>query len=66
MAIGSVIERGIFLTVYDERGRQISVIPFGPGDVLRGYTATMVSIRRGNFVVTYDEHGRHLGMVAAG
>jgi hypothetical protein len=66
MAIGSVVERGTFLTVYDERGRQITVVPRGPSGVLNGYTANTVSIRRGFFLFTYDERGRQISILTIG
>jgi len=66
MPIASVIQKGSALTVYDERGRQIGIIPLGNGgDTFSGYTGSTVSVRRGSFVVMYDEGGRQTGLVPA-
>ncbi len=55
MAIGSAVQRGSFVYVYDEKGRQLTALPAGngPEDGLRGYTGATVSVRRGSFVYTY-------------
>lgn len=60
MAIGSAIQRGKQVQVYDEKGRLIFSRCFGNGshDGLVGYTATTVSIRRGNQIVTFNEKGQ--------
>ena len=60
MAIGSAVQRGPFVYVYDEKGRQMTAVPAGngPEDGLTGYTGATVSVRRGAFVYTYDERGR--------
>ncbi len=61
MAIGSVIQKGSMVFVYDEKGRVLCTIPAGnidKGDGLTGYTSGTLSIRKGNMVMTYDEKGR--------
>ena len=62
MAIGSASQRGAYVYVRDERGRDLYQIPAGngPKDGLVGYTGSTVSIRRGNSVFTFDERGRNL------
>ena len=67
MAIGSVIERGSSVYVYDEKGHQIAVLPGGTktGDGLRGYTGSTVSIRRGTALYTYNEKGRQMSVAPA-
>ena len=63
MAIGSALQRGTYVYVKDERGRDLCQIPAGngPKDGLVGYTGSTISIRRGNNVYTYNERGRNLG-----
>ena len=67
MAIGSAVQRGSYVYVYDEKGRQLAMIPagHGPQDGLKGYTGTTVSVRRGGYVYTHDEKGRQLTMTPA-
>lgn len=67
MAIGSAVQRGSFVYVYDEKGRQMTTVPSGngPEDGLKGYTGATVSVRRGAFVYTYDEKGRQVSATAA-
>lgn len=67
MAIGSAVQRGSYVYVYDERGRQLAMVPAGTGpqDGLQGYTGTTVSVRRGSYVYTHDEKGRQLAMTPA-
>ena len=52
--------------VYDEKGRQIMVLPAGnkPEDGLTGYTSTTVSVRRGGLVYTYDQKGRQISVIS--
>jgi hypothetical protein len=59
MAIATAVERGAFVYVYDEKGRQILTISTGnkPADGLTGYTSSTVSVRRGGFIYTYNEKG---------
>lgn len=63
MAIGSAVQRGGYVYIYDEKGRQLGMVPAGEG--LQGYTGSSVSVRRGAYVYTYDERGRQLSMVPA-
>jgi len=67
VAIGSAVQRGSFVYVYDEKGRQLTALPAGngPEDGLRGYTGATVSVRRGSFVYTYDERGRQASATPA-
>lgn len=62
MAVGNAIQRGGFVYVYDEKGRQLSALAAGsgPADGLKGYTGATVNIQRGSFIYTYDERGRQL------
>ena len=67
MAIGNAVQRGAFVYVYDEKGRQIHTLAAGSGphDGLHGYTGGSVSVRRGAFVYTYDERGRQVSTTPA-
>lgn len=67
MAIGNAVQRGAFVYIYDEKGRQLRSLPAGlsPGEGLTGYTAATVSIRRGAFIYTYDEKGHQLSAIPA-
>ena len=57
MAIGSVMEKGSQIIAYDERNRQLFAKFKGhkPGDGLKGYTGSTVSIQNGSQLLTYDE-----------
>ena len=67
MAIGSAIERGSLICVYDERGHY--VVPkargSGPKDGLLGFTGSTVTVRFGSIIYTYDEHGMTIYSKAA-
>ncbi len=63
MAIGSAVQRGSFVYVYDEKGQQLATVPAGEG--MQGYTGSTVSVRRGAFVYTYDERGRQISTTPA-
>jgi len=67
MAIGNVIQKGSFVFVYDEKGRQLCSIPAGSGpqDGLQGYTSSTVNVRHGNFIFTYNEKGWQLSSTLA-
>ncbi len=63
MVIGSAVQRGSFVVIYDETGRQIASVP--AGEELHGYTSTAVSVRRGSFVINYDERVRQVSSIPA-
>lgn len=67
MAIGNVVQRGSFVYIYDEKGRQIGLLSAGSGpkDRLMGYTSSTVNIQRGSFIYTYDEKGRQISITSA-
>ncbi len=67
MAIGNAVQRGKFVYVYDEKGRQLCALSGGSGasDGLAGYTSGTVNIRRGAFIYTYDEKGRQKSVTSA-
>ncbi|MDN7845789.1 hypothetical protein QZM05_22615 [Burkholderia multivorans] len=59
MAIGNAVQRGSYVYVYDEKGKQLYAKPAGSGanDGLKGYTSGTVNIRRGSYIYTFDEKG---------
>lgn len=67
MAIGSAVQRGPCVYIYDEKGRQLATLSAGPGpnNGLTGYTNSTVSIRRGPCIYTYDERGRQKSVISA-
>ena len=67
MAIGNAVQRGSYVYVYDEKGRQLAMIAAGNGasDGLKGYTGSTASVQRGSYIYTYDEKGRQLSMTPA-
>jgi hypothetical protein len=62
MAIGSVMEKGSQIIAYDEHNRQLFAKFKGqkPGDGLKGYTGSTVSIQNGSQLLTYDEKGHQI------
>jgi hypothetical protein len=67
MAIGTAVQRGPSVYVYDENGKQLSIINagHGPNDRLMGYTSSTVSVRRGASIYTFDERGRQRSVISA-
>lgn len=68
MAIGNAVERGGWVYIYDENGRQVSAVSAGsgPNDGLKGYTSLRVNVKRGGWIYSYDQNGRQIGAVSAG
>jgi YD repeat-containing protein len=66
--IGSAVQRGQLVYVYDEQGYRLSSLLAGQGpkDGLQGYTSSTVSARRGALIYTYDQTGRRLSTTLAG
>jgi hypothetical protein len=60
--IGSAIERGSLIVVFDQRGMTLfsKVRGSGPRDGLLGFTGSTVTARYGSVIYTYDEHGMTL------
>jgi hypothetical protein len=67
MAIGSAIERGSYIFVYDQRGTTLfsKTRGNGPNDGLLGFTGSTVTMRYGSVISTYDEKGMTLYSKAA-
>ena len=60
MAIGSAIESGSVILVYDERGQMLFSKPKGsaPRDGLLGFTGSTVTVRSGSTTFTYGDYGQ--------
>jgi hypothetical protein len=67
MAIGNAVQRGSWVYVYDEKGRQLRALPAGSGrdDGLTGYTSSTVNIRRGSWIYSYNEKGQQISATPA-
>jgi hypothetical protein len=67
MAIGSAIERGSLICVYDQHGHTLfqKARGSGPKDGLLGFTGSTVTARYGSVIYTYDENGMTLYAKAA-
>jgi hypothetical protein len=62
MAIGSAIERGSVILVYNKHGHMLFSKPkgSGPQDRLLGFIGSTVTVQAGSNVFTYGEHGQIL------
>lgn len=66
MAVGSAVQKGSTIFIYDEQGRQTGAIFMGvtkPPDGLLGYTGSSVSVRSGPTIFIYNERGQQIGSV---
>jgi len=66
MAIGSAVQKGSTIFIYDERGLQTGAIFIGvaqPSDGLLGYTGSSLSVRKGATIFTYNDKGQQIGSV---
>jgi hypothetical protein len=65
--IGSAIERGSLIVVFDQHGMALfsKAKGSGPHDGLIGFTGSTVTVRFGSVVHTYDEKGMTLYAKAA-
>ena len=65
--IGSAVERGSFICVFDEKGMTLfaKAKGSGPHDGLLGFSGSTVTVRFGSVIYTYDEHGQTLYAKAA-
>lgn len=55
MAIGSAVQKGKTIYVYNEKGQ---IMFAKTGDKLVGYTAITVTVQKGKTVTTYNEKGQ--------
>jgi hypothetical protein len=67
MAIGSAIERGSLIQVFDEYGRTLfsKARGNGPHDGLLGFTSSTVTVRFGSVITTFDARGMTIYAKAA-
>lgn len=63
MSIASVLVKGSFVNVYDEKGHHLCCVALNGGS-LQGYTSSTFSIKRGSFITIYDEKGRFLQTIS--
>ena len=65
--IGSALERGSLIVVYDETGMSLfsKSKGSGPHDGLLGFTGSTVTVRFGSVIYTYGEHGQTVYAKAA-
>jgi hypothetical protein len=58
--IGSALERGALIVVYDEKGMSLfsKAKGSGPQDGLLGFTGSTVTVRFGSVIYTYGERGQ--------
>jgi hypothetical protein len=65
--IGSALERGSLIVVFDEHGRTLfsKARGNGPNDGLLGFTSSTVTARYGSIIYTYDERGMTIYAKAA-
>jgi hypothetical protein len=65
--IGSALERGSLIVVFDEHGRSLFSMAKGSGskDGLLGFTGSTVTARFGSIIYTYDERGMTIYAKAA-
>ena len=65
--IGSALERGSLIVVYDEKGMSLfsKSKGSGPQDGLLGFTGSTVTVRFGSVIYTYGEHGQTVYAKAA-
>lgn len=66
--IGSVVESGKYIYIYDENGSLTGQLKNGdnPGDGLVGYTGSVVNVRCGNRIYNYNSKGSLVGQTWAG
>ena len=67
MSIGSALERGSLICVFDEDGMTLfqKARGSGPNDGLLGFSGSTVTARSGSVIYTYDEKGLTLYAKAA-
>jgi len=65
--IGSALERGSLIVVYDEKGMSLfsKSKGSGPQDGLLGFTGSTVTVRHGSVVYTFDVKGMTIYAKAA-
>lgn len=68
MSIANVVQRGMLIYVYDERGHTLTTLSGStrPGEGLKSFTSSTVNVQRGGLIYTYDQKGRQVSVTAAG
>lgn len=61
MAIGSAIQKGSTVYVYDEKGSQLTSV----SGELMGYTSSSFSVKKGGTIYVYNERGSMLSSHSA-
>ncbi|MDY6265122.1 MAG: hypothetical protein SPM09_11995 [Fibrobacter sp.] len=61
MAIGSALDKGSIVEIYDENGNQTGYVYKSEDDHLIGYSSSSVSIDFGNIIRIYDKRGNETG-----
>ncbi len=61
MAIGSAIQKGSTVYVYDEKGFQLTSV----SGELMGYTSSSFSVKKGGTIYVYNERGSLLSSHSA-
>ncbi|HBO59924.1 MAG TPA: hypothetical protein DD624_08470 [Alphaproteobacteria bacterium] len=61
MAIGSAIQKGSTVYVYDEKGSQLTSV----SGELMGYTSSSFSVKKGGTIYVYNERGSLLSSHSA-
>jgi hypothetical protein len=66
MGIATAVQRGTFVLAFDDDGRMLCSIPVGmrPGDGLKGFTSSAISIQCSNRIHVFDQSGREIGNMA--
>jgi hypothetical protein len=65
MAIGTAVQKGSSVYIYDANGRQTGSVSCSGSDQFMGFTGAAVSIKKGSAIYMYDENGRQTGSVSA-
>ncbi len=55
--IGSAVQRGSYVEVYDDNGRRKSRFFIG-NKTFQGFTSTTINIKDGSYLELYDEDGK--------
>ena len=63
--ISIAVQKGNWVSIYDENGRLTATVDAPTGHILSGYTSTTVSIRDGSYVTVYNEKGRRISSFQA-
>ncbi len=59
--IGTAVQKGDYVYVYDEKGYQLCCVYCGSNGQLMGYTGSSFSVKKDdNYVYVYDEKGYQL------